>query len=78
MTNTNQMNFTTIMITYILILFAIIFTFSFFLFHIIISFLVIKCVFGISFMTMSIVTTMTIKIQIKSSYIHFWEWSITN
>jgi len=78
MTSTTQMAFTTIMITYILILFIIIFTFFFSLFHIIVPFFFIKCVFQISFMTMSIIIITTTKIEIKCCCIHLWEWSRTN
>jgi len=74
MTSTTQTTFTTVMITYTFILFAIIFTFLFFLPRTIIPLLMIKCLFEIFFMIMSTImilsmtttttkaTTMTIKI----------------
>jgi len=62
-TITSQMVFTIIMIIYTFILFVNVFTFFFSLFHIIVSFLVTKCVFEISFITMSIINITIIKIK---------------
>ena len=79
MISTTQMAFTIVMIIYVFfILFANIFTFFFSLFHIIVPLLVTKCVFEISFITMSIVNITIMKIYIKCCCIHFWEWSRTN
>jgi len=78
-TSTTQMTFTTTMITYVFILFVIIFNFFFSPFHIIVPLLMIKCLIEISFMTMSTTmvtsttTTMTMKKWIKYCCIHFFE-----
>jgi len=68
-TSTTQMAFTTVMIIYIFILFVNIFilfvnifTFSFSLSHIIVPLLVKKCVFEISFITMSKINITIMKI----------------
>ena len=55
MKSTTQMAFPIVMIIYTFILFANIFTFFFSFVHIILPLLVTKCIFEISFITMSII-----------------------